>query len=1079
MSLTSVCVRRPIGTFMFYLGVLLLGAISLRQLAVNLLPDLSYPKLSVLTEYVGAGPEEVESFVTTPLEAAVSSVSGIRRVNSISREGLSLVTLEFHWGTHMDFALLHTKEKVEETRRFLPEDCGHPIILEWDPGSAPIIISVIEGRDMTRKDLREMADLVIKPRLEQLEGVAAVETAGGDEEEISVEIDPEKIKNLGITISDVVEAIRRNNVSVSGGHIRKDNLLFTLKIEGEVAGPEQIEKLTLSWFPGRQVQVGDVGRAFFKNKIRQGDIRLDGRPVIGLMVYGVPGGNTVAATKAVEKVFSDLLQEFPVISVTLVRQEAEMINSAIGSLQSSLYLGSILAFFVLLLFLQNLRDPLFISTVIPIAVIGTFVLMFFAGVNVNIMSLGGLVLGLGMFVDNSIVVLESIHRHRQLGKSTLEAVITGSRDVAGAITASTLTTISIFLPVIYLYGVTGRLFRDQALTVSFSLLASLFVALSLLPAMAVFRESLRPLAAENFEAEKKSRRHPLSYPILALNWLLTAPFRLLGWSIEKIALGLKLLLAFLVRLVSVPIRLVFKPVFYLFNRFYDAFDLLYHRILEGFLNRKRRAVYLVLALLIAAFGLYSGLKKELLPVPQTAKFEIEAHSSPAYGFTETDRIAAVIENKLSALPGVRQVFAEVGAAFKLAADEEGFSINRMRFIVTCRHSHDRDQVMDAARALLEQSELESYSVFREKNTLSQYLGGGVDNFQLKVFYESLGEGRRAVTEILEVLRLSTNMDDLKANSGSGKPVFQLRFRESVLAGLNVSKRMLAYYINQAVRGEKAGTLQRVQRSLDIFVRVPQSDERELQELLDLPVNVAGRSLYLRDLVELQEMPSIAEIARESQGRYFLISANVPARDLPAVIERSSAALEELQLPVGTRVVFSGEEEERRRAFSHMQQAILLSILLVYMVMAAQFESLMHPFIIMLTVPMGMVGGFLLLFLTGSSLNIISGIGLMVMVGIGVNDAIVKVSYCNQLIRQEKMPLRAAVIETSRVRLRPILMTSMTTICGLLPMALKSSPGSELQRPLALVIIGGLVFTTVMSLLLIPVLYEFLESRRSE
>jgi len=1073
MSIINLSVKRPVGTIMFFVGVILLGYVSLSRLSINLLPDLSYPKITVVTEYPGSGPEEIEKFITTKLEGPLSAIPNVKKIASFSKEAASIITLEFHWGTDMDFALLHTKEKTEEARRDLPEDCDPPVILEWDPTSSPIVTAILRSEGKSLKELKESAEFIIKPRLEQLEGISRVEIRGGDEEEISVEIDPEKARNLGITLGEIATAVEGNNIFQSGGTIRKDKFRYTLKIEGEIQEPLEIESVVVKSLARRNVLLKDVGRAFYKNKLREGDIRFNGSGTIALLMYRDSGGNTVDATNRVTASIDALSREFEDLKFFIISQEASLIISSINSLQSSLLLGAMLAFLILLVFLQNFRDPFLVATVIPISIISTFVLMYLFKVNVNIMSLGGLVLGVGMFVDNSIIVLESIFRHRK-EESLVQSVIAGSREVSGAITASTFTTISIFLPVIYLYGITGKLFRDQAMTVSFSLVSSLIVAITLLPALSAFSGLGKGKLAFDFDA--RGRRRWFHLPLKGLYTILLVPFQILGNIIYYMIAFLVLVIHQLFRLLSRIFGFLLTPLFKAFNCAYNRFDVFYHRILESILDRKRRAAWLVLVILILIGGSYMILDKELLPSPDSQKFEITADTQPAYGFEETDRIAARIENRLREIKGVDFVYTETGLVSKMAARSEDFSVNHLHFIVNCKPDAPRPELMSRARNVLKNEDLERFTVFLEKNTLSQYLAVGGERFQIKVFYEDIENGREAVQRILDKVAGIRGLIDLKATAARGKPMLTIAFRQELLDKLGITRRDVSNFIRQAVRGQKAGSLKKIQKSYDIFVRVPVDGTMELNRMLSLPLTHQGRTYYLRDLLEIQESPSIKEIARESQERFFKISADVKGRDLESVISEAEEALLHLQMPLNTRFAFSGEEEERRKAFTSLEQAILLAIILVYMIMAAKFENLAQPLIIMLTVPMGLVGAFLFLFISGNSINIISGIGILVLVGIGVNDAIVKVEYSNQL-RDSGMPVREAIMEASRVRLRPILMTTFTTIFGLIPMAVIATTGSELQRPLALVVIGGLFFTTFLTLILIPVGYEILESMK--
>jgi len=1079
MSITSVSVKRPIGAIMFFVGIILLGFISLSKLSINLLPDLSYPKITVLTEYPGSGPEEIEKFITTKLEGPVSSIAGVKKIESISKEGISIITLEFHWGTDMDFALLHTKEKTEEAKIELPDDCDDPIILEWDPSSSPIIIAIMKSENRNIKKIKEMAEFIIKPRLEQVEGIARVEIRGGDEEEISVEINPEKIKNIGVSISNVITAINNNNIFQSGGTVKKDKFRYTLKIEGEIKTPQEIEEIVVTRLQSRNILIKDIGKAFYKNKLKQGDIRYNLKTSIALLLYRESAGNTVNATEEAEKAFASLTKEFEDLDFYVISKEAELIISSINSLTMSLLIGGFFAFFILLLFLQNFRGPIFGAIAIIISIVSTFVLMFFVKVNVNIMSLGGLVLGVGMFVDNSIIVIESIFRHRDKD-NLISSVIKGTKEVSGAISASTLTTISIFLPVIYLYGITGKLFRDQALTVSFSLISSLVVAITLLPALSGFSTVFKTDFMDDLLGKKNKKWYTL--PFKGIHFILLLPLRVLGYIFYFILGSIFLLFRYLFKFFSFLINIILKPIFKGFNKVYEKFDTIYHDLLKKILDKKIIALFLSAGIIISIIFTFFLLKKELLPAPDSEKFEIKANTIPSYGFEETNRIAARIEQKIKKLEGIKFIYTESGAVAKIAARSEDFSVNSIHYIVSCDSTKHRPRIMAESRKILNhmlnEKDLLNFSIFLEKNTLSQYLSVGEENFQIKVYYEKLSHGKEAVELILNRIKDIKGLIDLKANTAEGKPLFVVDFKQGLMDKLNVPKNQLAGFINQAVRGEKAGVLRKIQKNYDIFVRVPIDGIIAMKRLLSLPLNIMGKTYFLKDLVEAKEMPSIKEITREFQERFFLISADVRARNLDKIIKETEKKLNNIELPPNTRFDYAGEEEEKKKAFESLNQAILLAIILVYMVMAAKFENLFQPLIIMFTVPMGLIGAFLFLLISGNSLSIISGIGIMVLIGIGVNDAIVKVEYSNQL-RKEGMGIREAVMSASKVRLRPILMTTFTTIFGLIPMALMSQTGSELQRPLALVIVGGLFFTTFLTLILIPVSYEALEKFREK
>ncbi|HMA53934.1 MAG TPA: efflux RND transporter permease subunit, partial [Acidobacteriota bacterium] len=480
MKLARIAVDRPVTMYMFYVAVILLGAVSLRELSVDLLPDISYPRLSVVTNYPGVAPEEIETLITAPLESAVSRVPGLRRVESVSKEGVSLLTLEFDWGTDMDFTMLHTREQLDNAKDRFPEDAESPTIIPLDPQSRPIMTLALSG-DRTLLELKELSEELIKPRLEQIEGVGSAEITGGVEREIQVEADPQKLALYGLTVEQVAARVDAFNRNLQGGTIRKGTFKYALRVVGEFESLDEIGEIgLLVTREGGVVRLRDVATVIDSIKERQGMTRLDGAESIGLLVRKESGANTVKVTKLVRETIGQIRAENPGISLSVVNEQAKTIEDAIGAVKDELIQGAVLAFLTLLIFLQEWKTPLIIGTVIPISIIGAFSLLFFGDITLNIMSLGGLALGVGMLDDCAVVVSENIFRHRSLGKSLKEAAYIGTKEVGPAVVSTALTTIVVFLPVIYVHGVAGQLFKDTALTVTFALLASLLVSLTLI-----------------------------------------------------------------------------------------------------------------------------------------------------------------------------------------------------------------------------------------------------------------------------------------------------------------------------------------------------------------------------------------------------------------------------------------------------------------------------------------------------------------------------------------------------------------------------------------------------------------------
>lgn len=1072
MKLISVSVKRPVATLMLCVGVVLLGIISLKNLNIDLLPNLSYPKLSVITEYSGASSEEIEKLITEEVEAAFSPIPGVKKVTSVSREGISLVTLEFHWGTDMNFALLHTKEKVEEIQNNLPEDLtARPRIIEWDPSSKPIIIAVLKpdtrNSQTSLADLRESAEFLIKPRLEQLAGVSRVEVQGSGEREVVIALNPDRLAIYGITFNEVAAAIQNWNQVVLGGTIKKDKIRFVVKVEGEIKDPAEIEKIPIRPLQAGHVLIRDIGKAEFLEKQKQGEIRFNRTPTVGLMIYREASGNTVEATKQVRRTLDQLSREFQGIDFEIISEEAGLIVSAISNLKQALIQGGILAFLVLLIFFQNFRDPLLVAIVSPISVLATFMLMFFAGVNLNIMSLGGLALGIGIFMDNSIVVIENMFR---LSKETdaENAAISATVELVPALLGSTLTTVVIFLPVIYIYGITGRLFRDQSLTISFALIAALLFTVTVLPSL--FRLFSSPPGT--LQAVKPIEKPAHKNKILkGAHGVLAAPFAVIGFIIETVGEAIAWVLMFLKKVFLAFFNKLLSRLYRIFNKGYDAFAEWYHKFLIRCLDKKSIAFWITLAMLVGTIFFYFLIKKELLPQPHTARFEITVFSRSSLGFEETELIADHIEEQIKKLPRVIDVFSRVGSTSSLGTESTEISVNRIDIIVGCRDRDSRDPMMQEARKIIAKTEdIENFSVFPEQNTLSQYLRFGAEEFQVKVYYEVIADGKKVAEAIRDQLIQIPELVDVRTNTDEGKPIMLIRFNEELLQRLQVGKREISEQVRTALRGDPISTLRKVQRTYDIVVSTPIRDSKDLEQVLRMKVKVGNITLPLNQLVTLERAPSIKEVNRESQERFFTVSANLKAGKSAQVAAKVEKILRAVELPVGVRTAISGEEEERRIAFNSVNQALLLAIILVYMVMAAEFENLIHPLIIMSTIPMGLFGAFVALFFLGETINVISGIGMMVAVGIVVDDAIVKIECANQL-RGSGMSVRQSLIGASKLRLKPIVLNTFTTMFGVFPMIYMSGVGTELQKPMAVVLFGSLLSSTFLTLILIPVLYE--------
>jgi len=1083
MKITRLAVNRPVTTSMFFLAVLLLGFVSLRELSVDLLPDISYPRLSVVTRYPGVAPEEIETLITAPLEAAVSRIPGLRRVESVSKEGVSFMTLEFSWGTDMDFAMLHTREKLDSAQNSLPEDVPEPTIIPLDPQSRPImVLSVSGGRSLL--ELKDFSEEVIKPRLEQIEGIGSAEIAGGVEREIQVEVDPRLLSLYGLTIEEISRRIEAFNRNIQGGTIRKGRFKYAMRIVGEFEEVDEIGEISIRTTAERGViRLKDVARILDSIKEREGLTRLNGEESIGVLVRKESGANTVEVTRLAREVLEEIQAENPRLDILVVSEQAKYIENAISSVSSSILYGAILAFLVLVVFLQDAKTPLIISVVIPFSIIATFNLLYFRDITLNIMSLGGLALGVGMLVDNSIVVSESIFRHKTLGKSLREAALVGTSEVGMAVTASTFTTVSVFLPVIYVHGVAGQLFRDQALTVTFALLSSLVVSLTLLPMLASRKLEVRPFPEkgsfgpmEDKKTGGKSKGSFLLIPFRGLRWLGYFLLKVVGWVINVLFSFLVQAALLILHYLSLPVRPVLRFLFGAYNRFYARFAERYHTFLEWSLENKGKVAAGSLAFLVLTIVAATRIPRELMPNPETVAFEINLKTPIDYSLEQTAEVVSLIEGWLGENASVVDYFSQVGIVSGLESQNPDISVNSARIYVEVEHASQVEGVIESLRSRVSRIPELSFSILQEQSTLAQFLAFSSADIGLKLKGDDLNRLNTLADRLVAMLEDVPGIADIGTNIGEGKPEFLVKVRKEALEKYDISASVIGSFFKDAVLGRKDTQFREMEKKYDILVRLEETSRENIDSLLDEQINHGGTLIPLRELVSYELSRGPREIRRENQQREVVVTANLRGTKISQVAPLIREKIDELELPQNYRVVFSGEQEEMAKSFRSLEFALGLAVLLVYMIMAAQFESLLHPFLILFTLPMGLTGAVWALLITGQTLNVISVIGMVVLAGIVVNDAIVKIDYTNQL-RRKGLSRREAIMEASRVRLRPILMTTVTTVLGLFPMSLGLGEGAELQQPLAISVIGGLLLATFLTLIMIPLAYDFAEKRK--
>jgi HAE1 family hydrophobic/amphiphilic exporter-1 len=1026
-------IQRPVAISMLFLALVLLGVLSYRRIPVDLLPAIAYPRLTVLTLYEEIPAGDLERLVTRPLEEVITGLTGVRGVVSRTREGISTITVEYEWGTQMDFANLHLREAIDRVafREDFPEGAERPVILRWDPTSRPISILVLEGGTRL-ESLTDFAREVVKPALEQVDGVSQAEVVGGADREILVQPDPRELAMYGIDVEDIRTALARSNVSFPGGKIRQGPLHLSLRIAGEYENLDEIRATDIVR-PGRSpVRVDDVAQVMDTTKEPEGETLLGGEPVVSVLIYKEPEANTIRVAEEVDRALDILGTDYGEFAYQFVYRDADYVRASFNGLLQSLVVGAMLAFLVLFLFLSEVRSPIVVGLAIPISILITLAFLYFGDVKLNLMSLGGLSLAAGLLVDNAIVVIENINRHLEkpselerggkpgtaivggLRRFAARAAERGAGEMARPVLAATLTTVAVFFPVVYVPGIAGAFFRDQALSVTFSLLVSVPAALLLQPMLAA--RLLRP-----------GKRKPRGL------------FRLFGS---------------------------------LFARLYEV----YHRSLAASLRRPGRML-VALAVGLAAVGFIgSRIPRTFLPQRSSGDLRLDLELPPGTLLEETAERVAELGRAIEEDPAVKAVFSQVGRTERtLAAMEEYTAPHtaRMRIIL----EPGRGNYKEGRRIQREITERMKglagveYAFREEGIGLGEILTSGGAAFDLGVVAEKPQIAVRTAEELEEKLRSVKGLVDLRVDRVLGTPNVVVRLdREEILrAGLEPDQ--VAREMRNRIAGVEATTFNEVEQRIDIAVRFSREVRRDLDRALASPVEVqSGRTVPLRTFLDLTEERPIRELVRRNQRRMVSLTADVRGRSLDDVWNDALHAAHEMGLPEGVMLVQGGEREEVRRSFRDLGLALLLAVLLVYMILAAQFESFLDPVLIAMVLPIGLAGSILAVVVTGSSINILSIIGALALLGISVNDAIVKVDTFRRL-RNEGMGDYEAILEGSRLRFRPILMTSATTVLAMIPMAIGLGSGEQLQRPLATTIIGGLTLTTVLTLFYTPILYK--------
>lgn len=1026
MWLTRLALKYPVSTLLFSLMLVVLGVVAFQQLQVDMLPDISIPVVTITANYSGAGPLDMEQSVTLPIERSVSSVNDVDYIQSTTREGSSRIRINFNWGTNVDVALVDVVQRVNRIASQLPEGVRTPNVLRFDISSRPVCEVTVSG-EMDERELYDLAFNTIAPQIEHQSGVAAATVSGGRIREIQVVLDRNRLMALKLPVYDVLTAIANSNLLIPSGELKSGGLDYSLKTESRFNLVRPIENSIIKTLNGVPIRVRDVAKVKDSYKEQSQIVRVNGRTGLSIQVQKLASANTIYVVDNILGALPKLTGVPENVTLDLAFDQSVYIRKTIHGLLREALLGAVLATVIILVFLRNIKATTIIMVAIPLSFMFTFIWFRFTGLTLNIMTFGGLALAVGRLVDDSIVELEAISRHynhRQEGQTKLQATLEAASEVAAPIFISTLSTVIVFLPILFLTGITKLLFMPLTLTIAIALFGSFFVSRTVTPLM-----SLRFLPPERPQDRGSNR---------------------LADRLQAI-----------------------------FRRAIEELDRWYEKSLHWALEHRKTTIGGVVGMTLLSVGLVKFIGTEFFPDQDEGSFRVSIKMPVGTRAEETDRYVKVIERILQEdVPEIRTMKADVGGVSAFGQSSGGYSASINVGLVPI--DERQRSVFDIVRDLRPKFfQVVGPAVTVNQSGFLRFLMnfGGSAPISIEVRGFDLNAGMELANQVANVVRATPGATDVQVSRDDNLPELRVKIdrQKAGVLGLNVGQ--IASTINTCINGSVASLYSDpvTGNQYDILVRFDESFRSHIEDLGKVVLTSStGEQVLLGNVATVERTNSPVQIERKYQQRFIEVTANATDRALGDVASDVRDGLSSLNVPPAFEVHIGGNVEQQQKAFRDLLMAFGLAILLVYVVMASQFQSLLDPFIIMFTVPLGIVGVFWALFLTGVTLSVTSFQGIIVMVGIVVSNGILLVDYTNHL-RMRGRPLREAVSKAGVTRLKPILMTSLATVLGLLPMAIGIG-GEKTQAPLAIAVIGGLTVSTMLTLFFIPVLYTVFEEK---
>ncbi|SMP57271.1 efflux RND transporter permease subunit [Anoxynatronum buryatiense] len=1022
MDVTKISIKRPVTVLVAMMIVFILGFVSISKMQMALTPNVDFPIALIMTEYSGAGPEEVENLVTEVIEGAVSNVEHLDSVSSTSSEGLSIVMAQFNYGIDLDKAVNDIRSKIDMVEQMLPGDASSPTIMKLDMNAAPIATIVVSSENMNSDALKAFAEDTLQPRIERQQGVASVDVTGGVEKEIRIEINPERLQGLGLTLAGIGQTIQAENTNQPGGTIEFGEQSLSISSRLKMESIEDIKATPIRLPGGAVLRLDELAEITETDKKIESISRYNGEESVSLSVTKTSDGNTVDTVKAVRKEIGSVSETYPDVKIALVDESGSVIENSINNVISNIVIGISLSILVLFIFLKNVGLTGIIAISMPLSIIGTFVLLYFSGTTLNLISLGGISIGVGMLVDNSVVVLESIHRYRSTeGYDRLSGTYKGTKAVGLAITASTLTTVVIFLPFIFSSGLVQELLTDLALSVVFSLLMSVVVAVTVVP-----------MLSGNYVNNIHQNTAPK--PFGFINVILNG-----------------------------------------FDRFIKGLDHLYQKCLRWALRHKKKTLATIVGIFVASLFTLPYLGMELMPTADEGTFQVTVEADAGSNLESVNQISLQVEALLEKLPEMETMTVSMsggsGGMARLMGGGSGQSN------ITCTLV-DKTQRTKSVDQILEEIRNEVTAVAGAKVTVSATsemgaLSGG--GSQIDIYGDDLEMLREISDELISRIAHVEGVRQLESSLEELDRQVVLKMDREKIRHYDLTGSQVASQVRNMVSGYTASTLKVNGTELDMRIVYPEEAVTTLMDLNDLTIStLSGAYIPLSSVADiiLDDVPD--SINRTDQTRYSTVSYSIFGRSTGVVGNEVQRIIDQMNLPEGYTASFGGTNQMMDETFSSLFTVIILAVVLVYLVMAAQFESLINPFIIMFTIPLAYTGAFLLLFITGEPLSMMALIGCLVLVGIVVNNGIILVDYINTLRDEDGLETEEATLKACPTRLRPILMTAMTTIFAQFPIIFSSGANSEMLKSMGLVIAGGLFTSTFLTLLLVPVLYIYFD-----